>query len=38
MGLVLRFMVKSETENDMVVEFPMTSNDGLNLCNDEELA
>jgi hypothetical protein len=31
-------MVKSEVENDMEVEFLMTSSGGLNLCDDEKLA
>jgi hypothetical protein len=38
MGHVLRSMVKSGAENDMEAEFLMTSNDGLSLCGDEELA
>jgi hypothetical protein len=35
---VLRSMVKSKAENDMEAEFLMTSNGGLSLCDDEELA
>jgi hypothetical protein len=32
---VLRFMVKSEAENNMVAEFFWTSNSGASLCGDE---
>jgi hypothetical protein len=38
MGHVLRSLVKSEAVNDMEAEFLMTSNGGLSLCGDEELA
>jgi hypothetical protein len=38
MELVLWSMVKSKTENDMQAKFPMTSNDGFSLCDDDELA
>jgi hypothetical protein len=31
-------MVKSETENVMEAEFPMASNGGSSLCDDEKLA
>jgi hypothetical protein len=37
-GHVLRSMVKSDAKNDMETEFLMTSNGGLSLCVDEELA
>jgi hypothetical protein len=38
MGHILRYMVKSKVENDMEAEFLMTSNGGLSICDDEELA
>jgi hypothetical protein len=38
MGHILRSMVKSEAENDMEAIFLRTSNSGLSLCGDEELA
>jgi hypothetical protein len=38
MGHVFCSTVKSEAENDIETEFLMTSNGGLNLCDDEKLA
>jgi hypothetical protein len=35
---VLRSMVKSDAENDMEIEFLLTSNSGLSLCGDEDLS
>jgi hypothetical protein len=37
MGHILRFIVKTDVENDMENEFLMTNNGGLSLRGDEEL-
>jgi hypothetical protein len=34
---ILLSMVKSDADNDMEIEFPMTSNSGSSLRGDEEL-
>jgi hypothetical protein len=38
MGLILRFMVKSEEEKDMEAGFLRTSDGGSSICGVEELA